>query len=232
MKEKEVLIFDLDGTLVDTTHIGFRKVNKNLARLGLPPVSEDFLRLHWGKKAEEIFTLICQEAGATEGQLADFIEYDKTMIEEYHIHPGIRWMLESLHSQGFLLGLVASRTQESFNLICNRIGLDCRYFSFLQTATHYYHHKPSGRVFGPMINWARRRGYSPEQIVYFGDTVNYDFAATQNSNPPIDFVGIVSGANTKEEFLAAGLPVERIVPSFEDFPLFLQSMIRAKVAMS
>ncbi len=229
MKEKKFFIFDLDGTLLDNTQIGFARVNKNLDLLGLPPIDTDFLRQHWGMPAKNLWELICKEVGATYEQQNSFQTSDVYLSKEKLHSPELSAALTNaiirLKNFGLFIGILTSRTGLSLEAVVRQTGLPIDMFDYVQTLSHFPHHKPSGRVFGPVFNWARVKALSSRNIVYFGDTVKYDYAATQDSDPRIDFVGVVSGVNTYEEFLAAGLPTCRIT-SFEKFPDFLHHTIK------
>ena len=232
MKEKKFFLFDLDGTLLNNTRLGFARVNKNLDLLGLPPIDENFLRQHWGMPAKDLWQLICLEIGATEEQQKAFQTSDLYLAKTREHSPELSTELinaiTSLKHFGLFTGILTSRTGLSLEAVVEQTGLPLEIFDYVQTITHFPHHKPSGRVFGPAINWARVRALTPKNIVYFGDTVNYDYAATLNSEPPLDFVGVASGVNTYDEFLAAGLTTCRIT-TFEKLPDLLHRTIKEVV---
>ena len=232
MKDKKFFIFDLDGTLLNNTRVGFARVNKNLDQLGLPALNEDFLRQHWGMPAKDLWKLICQEIGASEEQYNTFQVSDLYLSKEkdysFELSDELIAAIARLKDFGLFTGILTSRTGISLEAAVKQTGLPIKMFDYVQTITHCQHHKPSGRVFGPVFNWARIHALSPQDIVYFGDTVNYDYAATLNAEPPIGFVGVVSGVNTYEEFLAAGLPTNRII-TFEKFPEFIHQIIKEVV---
>ncbi len=232
MKEKKFFIFDLDGTLLNNTHLGFARVNSNLTTLGLPTISEDFLRQHWGMPAKNLWELICKEVGATNEQQHNFQTSDVYLSKEKLHSPELSAPLINaiirLKDFGLFTGILTSRTGLSLEAVVRQTGLPIEMFDFVQTITHFPHHKPSGRVFGPVFNWARTKKLTPKNIIYFGDTIKYDYAATLNADPIIDFVGVASGVNTAEEFMATGLPTCRIT-TFEKFPDFLHYAIRGLV---
>jgi len=140
--KKRVFIFDLDGTLIDTTRIGFREINYNLLRLGYPAVSDEFLRSHWGKSAQDIFQLVCENAGMSEKEYHDFCRYDKTMLDEYFLDPNLIPALTRLKNTKAILGILTSRTSESVNRLVNKIGFDLQLFNFLQTEDNHVWRKP------------------------------------------------------------------------------------------
>ena len=228
--EKQVFIFDLDGTLLDTTGIGFRKVNLNLERLGLSPVSQDFLRSHWGKCAKDLFKIVCEKVGASEEQFEDFCRHDKTMMQEYFIDPNLMPALIRLQASGAVLGMLTSRTAESVARLATRVELDLQIFDFLQTKDDHDWQKPDGRVFDPLLDWATAEGIEPEEIVYFGDTVNYDLAATRDARIPISFIAVASGVNTREEFSAQGLRPCMIIDGCEDLPSYLDTITSYRIS--
>jgi beta-phosphoglucomutase-like phosphatase (HAD superfamily) len=230
LAEKKFFMFDLDGVLINSTEIGFIKINRILGHLGLSHVSPEFLRPHWGKQFSDFFDLICNEVGAREDQRKDFLEIEPIIAADlpYEFSRELFEAITNLKLFGGKVGLITSRTDDSLRLIAKQIGMNLKMFDQLQTINHFYHHKPDGRVFGPFINWAAARRITPEQMVYIGDTLDNDYVATQDSDPKIDFIGVVSGATTSEEFLNAGVPLCRIV-EFGHLPNFLHHLLKQKV---
>ena len=221
--KKKFLIFDFDGVIVDSTMIGFRKINKNLSGLNLPEVSENFLRKHWGKKADDLFSLVCEEVGASQEKKENFKMRDAYMLEEYALSSEVVAALSELQETNYI-GLLTSRTDNSLYNLANKIGLDLNMFDFIQTADRCSYTKPDGSVFKPLLEWVRALGFAASDVVYFGDTIDYDYAATQNCQPRIDFVGVASGVNTVRDFLNAGLGLCQIVPYFTKLPWFLSKV--------
>ncbi len=231
LMEKKFFIFDFDGVIVDSTRLGFKRFNLILKTMGLPAISDDFLRQHWGMKMEEIIDLICNcaEVGASQEEKEAFkaMEPGISSSMPYKLEREMLEALLNLRISHIDIGLITSRTDKSLTEISNLVGLSLKTFNKIQTLNHFYHYKPDGRVFGPFINWAKSRGIEPEQIVYIGDTIQFDLAATLDSDPKIDFIGVVSGVNTREDFLQAGVPMCRIV-DFENLPDFLHKIAYAK----
>ncbi len=227
MKAKKFMIFDVDGTLYDNTNLGFSKINRNLVSVGLNPLPTDVIRQHWGMKAADLFEKMCDLAGAAPEQKKMFLDNDEHFSREtnYELSPNLMGAIEMLKSFNIFTGILTSRTGQSLFSLAKQTGLDLKLFDYVQTITHFPYHKPNGRVFGPVFNWARSKALSPEDIVYFGDTIAYDYAATQNSDPPLNFVGVVSGINTHEEFLTTGLPACQIT-TFENLPGFIHDSIK------
>ena len=229
MKEKKVLIFDWDGTLLNSTESGYKKVEKTLEKLGIMPPPREFLKKHWGMRADKLINLILQVTKNHNISYNDFNDTYYLVEEKYPSIEEVYEILISLKNFGYKIGLITSRTSESWLKCCSIINFNTKCFDFTQTINHFPHHKPSGRVFGPLLNWTKSHGYMPNDVVYFGDTVSYDLKATRDSNPSIDFVGVSSGVNSKEDFLDAGVNASRIINSYEELPPFLNRLIQQKV---
>jgi len=229
MREKKFFVFDLDGVLVDSTNLGCQKVQIILERLGLPAIPQAFLAKHWGMKFDSFFKLIAQELGATLEQAQQMIDLEPAVCLElpYKFEKELFEALSNLKKFDYYVGLITSRSRRSLAQVVEQTSINLSVFDKIQTTDHYYHHKPDGRVFGPFINWARTHGVWPGQMVYIGDTVDNDFVATRDSDPPIDFIGVVSGANTREDFLRVGVKNNRIL-EFTELPEYLNLVIRKK----
>lgn len=229
LDQKKFFIFDLDGVLVDSTRLGCQKIELILERLDLPAIPHSFLIKNWDKKMSEIFDIVGAEIGASESQVALMNEMEPRVSLElpYKFSREIFETLLNLRMLEYYTGLLTSRTNANLQQVVNQTGMPLSLFHKVQTADHWPHQKPSGRAFGPFANWANAHGLKPEHMVYFGDTISQDLRATQNYEWPIDFVGVVSGVNTREEFLDAGVSLCRIV-DFADLPYFLNKVMREK----
>ncbi|HZJ40962.1 MAG TPA: HAD hydrolase-like protein [Candidatus Saccharimonadales bacterium] len=230
LTKKKFFIFDFDGVLINSTSIGCQKMQLILEKLGLPPIPQSFLSQHWGKKVLDLFELVSKEVGATPDQTKKMIEIDQLISSglPYKFENELFVALNNLKLFNYYAGLITNRSNSSLNSVAKQTGMNFRLFDKIQTTDHYYHHKPDGRVFGPFTNWAKTRGIKPGEMVYFGDTISQDLKATRDFSPSLDFVGVVSGINTREEFLDAGVPLCRIV-DFGKLPNFLHNIIREKV---
>jgi phosphoglycolate phosphatase-like HAD superfamily hydrolase len=229
LENKKFLIFDVDGVLVDSTALSCQKIDIILDSLNLPAIPRPFLIKNWGIKLPDLFELISQEIGASPEQtkLMNELEPQVSLELHYEFSREIHEALLNLRILGYYVGLLTNRSNASLQRLAIQTAMPLPLFHKIQTPDHWPHPKPSSRTFGPLANWANMHGVKPEGMVYFGDTISQDLKATQNYELPIDFVGVVSGVNTREEFLAAGVPDCRIV-DFVDLPDFLYKVMRQR----
>ena len=169
------VIFDLDGTLIDSIDIYFSIVEKALERLNLPGVSrgrilaaaesEDF---KWelvlppdvlNRKAELI-----DEAWAVIDEIAP-----QMFADNLDIIQGAGRIVEKLSSNGLKIGLVTStqrRYLETKMQPLKNVGVDTL-FEVIITSDDVEKRKPAP---DPLISCAQQLNLKPGRCVYVGDT--------------------------------------------------------------
>ncbi len=125
-----LLIFDLDGTLVNTLDDITASVNYTLDRLGRPPLPADTVRQYVGDGIEMLMTRSL--GGATE-RLADAV----TIYREHHrrnlvvrslLYPAVRETLD--HFSSIPLAVISNKTMEFIRPLLDDLGIG-RYFKMV-----------------------------------------------------------------------------------------------------
>jgi FMN phosphatase YigB (HAD superfamily) len=186
-------------------------------------VSEEFLRLHWGKKFPDIAEITCRHLGGQREHIAAFLKKDEEVGFDYQFDPKLLEVFRTLRRHGHLITLLTSRDFNSLTRAAKSVDLDLKVFDHVQTTEDSSFHKPDGRVFIPMLEWARAEGCSAQNAICFGDTIKYDYAAAQDCQPPLRFVGVVSGVNTASEFLLH--QVADLVYGVNRLPEYLEALL-------
>lgn len=167
------VIFDMDGTLVDSASINLRSVNSALAIHGLDQASEEAYRLAFSMKGEEALRYL----GVPEdlvGPVRDtwFREIRK-IRHESQLFPGLWDLAARLKGAGFQLGIITSRHSSELDFDVERLGLD-RVFSTFVAADMVARPKPSR---DSMDLYLARSGARLDQVFYIGDSLHdRDFA--------------------------------------------------------
>ena len=228
MKDVKVLVFDLDGVLIDNTLPGFVAINSILEKIGMLPVKEDLLRQYWGMPLSELINVICHEQDASSKKQAKFMEKIKKVHIETRIDPRLARVLKAAPDYGFLTGIITSRTRVGSEIGAEKHGLDLGMFHFLQTISDYPACKPEADVFKPLFSYIYEvSDYGPHNVAYFGDTINYDLASVRNARSQgrlMKFIAVCSGVNKYEEFKRAGLDDGFIVPSYAGLSYYLDKL--------
>ena len=215
-----LLIFDFDGVVVDTTMPAFKFIQESLYKHGLPTVEDSFLRSIWGRPVEEIHKLIEEEIGE------EFPAKLRLELKSYRpkCNPNqeLAFFLQKSRQNGDKIALVTNRTKKDINGILDHNT--CRHlldlFHFVQSGEKNIK-KPDPLVFKSILDSLEYQKYQIKNIIFFGDTVAYDYQAVLNFNKTSSykmlFFGVISGASTEKDFIKAGLNSDYLI-SLEEIP--------------
>jgi len=152
------LIFDLDGTLVDTAPDLLGALNAILMREGRRPVDHADLRHLVGYGARtmmaEAFRMTGGEmdAGRLPALIDDYIaHYRRHIAVASRAFPGVEETLAALRSDGARLGVLTNKPQELTDLLLPALNLD-GYFAAVHGAGRYSYNKPDARVFAHVVD--------------------------------------------------------------------------------
>ncbi len=174
------VLFDLDGTLIDTTDLILASCQHTFERhlkAGCPP--RQTLIATFGRSLPESLLEIAVAEGAEDpgAFAAEMLATYRAHNDEHHdalIRPfaGVEPMLASLRASGLRLGVVTSKRERSARIGMSRYGLG----DFFEVSIFHddtVRHKPDP---APLIAGAQRLGVAPERTMYIGDSV-HDVAA-------------------------------------------------------
>ena len=141
----DLLIFDLDGTLVDTKQDLTNAVNATRARMGLPALDEQLVSSYVGDGA---LTLIRRVLGpeASEEALARALEFFLAYYGEHKLdctrpYPGVREALERLSRAGVQMAVLTNKPVRVSQAILEGLSLD-RYFARIYGGNSFEQKKP------------------------------------------------------------------------------------------
>lgn len=159
------ILFDLDGTLIDTVALilsSFRHATATVLGAALP---DDVLMRNVGVPLATQMREIAPERA--EELLRVYREHNARhhdeMIAEY---PGTREVLIELASHGWAMGVVTSKGAPMAARGLEALGLD-GFFQVVVTADDVTTHKPDPH---PLLHAAELMGVSPGECVYVGDS--------------------------------------------------------------
>jgi HAD superfamily hydrolase (TIGR01509 family) len=169
------VIFDLDGTLIDSIDIYFSIVEKALERLNLPAVSrnrilaaaesEDFKwELVLPQEVLNRKEKVIDEAWAVINEIAPQMFADSLVLIQ-----GAEGIVENLSSNGLKIGLVTSTQRQYLETKMQPLrnaGVDTL-FEAIITSDDVEKRKPSP---DPLITCAQQLDIKPGNCVYVGDT--------------------------------------------------------------
>jgi len=180
MKRPAAVLFDLDGTLIDTTDLilaSCRHTFERHLKHGCPP--REALIATFGRSLPEslLETAMAEGSEDPHALAAEMLATYRAHNDEHHdvlIRPfeGVPHMLASLHASGLRLGVVTSKRERSARRGLARYNLG-EFFEVGIFHDDTDHHKPDP---APLLEAARRLGIQPRETIYVGDSV-HDVAA-------------------------------------------------------
>ena len=188
-----LIVFDWDGTLMDSTSAIVKSLQDSAADLGLPTPDK--------KKAAHVIGLGLREA--LETVLPDVSpEYYPKLIERYRTHflknsvslslfDGVREMLDDLKNQDYFLAVATGKSRAGLNRAIDEVGLQ-GYFDASRTADET-HSKPHPAM---LLELTEQLGEPMKRTVMIGDTT-HDLLMANNAGA--SGIAVQYGAHSPKE---------------------------------
>ena len=203
------VIWDVDGTLVDTAEMHFRAWEELCAELGRPFTRADFAAT-FGRRNPEIFQYLFGDRLASRVDELGFHKeelYRAAARQGVELLPGARALLEGLHASGFKQAIGSSAPLANVELIL-QITHSAQFFDAISSAEDTQRGKPDPQVFEVA---ARKLRVPPAKCVVMEDAVAGVEAAKAGGMKciAVSFVG----HHPEEKLRAAG--ADLVVPTLE-----------------
>ncbi|HEX6398216.1 MAG TPA: phosphoglycolate phosphatase [Steroidobacteraceae bacterium] len=162
------VLFDLDGTLLDTAHDMMNALNALRAEENLPALPYEKVRCQVSHGANALVKLSFGELSATEHEvmrqrLLDI--YRKQLAQHTALFEGGDEMLRDLERRGLHWGIVTNKPGWLTAPLLVEVGLHARARAVVSGDT-LAHRKPHPL---PLLHAAETMGLRPEECVYVGD---------------------------------------------------------------
>jgi pyrophosphatase PpaX len=217
----DAVLFDLDGTLVDTIPLILACYEHTLVTHvpGYDPGRRVIIG-NLGRSLDDILFDYAQAAGASDpastsrAMLGTYRAFQRVQLPRLiRPYPGVREALAVLHARGMTLGVVTSKVEWAAREAYERYGLG----EFLSVQVFHddtERHKPDPE---PLLHAARKGGLDVARTVYVGDSV-HDMAAGKAAG--MRTIGALWGPSGPEELTAAG--ADQLAVSPADLPAIVQ----------
>jgi phosphoglycolate phosphatase len=198
----KAVLFDLDGTLLDTLADIAGCTNLVRAELGLPPHPQDAYRHFVGDGLSELlvraFPARALRGPGLRARARRFEElYAEHGMDETRPYPGVARMLDGVVRRGLPMAVVSNKPQ-NFTQACVDKLLPRWRFEAVRGARPQVPLKPDPA--GPLAA-ARAMGVAPREVLYLGDT-GVDMKAARNAG--MFPVGALWGFRDADELTRSG----------------------------
>ncbi|WP_372881981.1 phosphoglycolate phosphatase [Psychromonas sp.] len=199
---KEVILFDLDGTLIDSAPDLSLAINHMLSTLKRPTFEQDIIRSWVGNGAQVLVKRglsgqaeIDQDIDPAlfEKSLQIFLEfYKNNLCIDTQLYPSVRACLKILKAKGYRLVIVTNKPFEFIEPILDGLQLT-GLFEMLLGGDCLEKRKPDPL---PLLHVCEKLSVSVEQCLMVGDSKN-DILAAKAAN--MESIGLTYGYNYGED---------------------------------
>ena len=196
----KLVVFDVDGTLVDSREILKHTADEAFTALGLTPPSYDELRQIVGLSLYEGLAQLAPDLTAE--QVAGLVAHYKVTFQALHQDPdfieplyaGAAELLERLKAEGWRIAMATGKSRRGVNTI-----VAMHRWADLFDSTHCADDGPGKPHPAMLIEAMRKLDARPEDTVMIGDTA-HDLRMAQAAG--VRAVGVSWGFHTREELEA------------------------------
>lgn len=170
------VVFDLDGTLVDTAADLIAAANATFAQRGLnvalDPVEDALVAFHGGRAMlragyGRIGPDLLLPPGAEDEDYPRLLDhYERNIAVHTRTYPGAEAAIEALHAQGYLLAVCTNKPAALAHRLLGELGLD-RHFAAMIGADTLPQRKPDPRPYREAVT---RAGGEVARSFLLGDT--------------------------------------------------------------
>ena len=216
------LIFDLDGTLVETAPDLLAATNAVLTAHGRETIDPATLRHMVGHGAKVLLQQAWAKTGdqATDAEIGGLFDeflayYSANIAAGSYAFPGVEETLVALKRDGMRLGVLTNKAQVMTDLLMPALKLD-HYFNSIWGAGRMSYTKPDARIFHDIVH---ELGGPEGGAVMIGDSVT-DLATARAANVPCI---LVSYGYTPEP--AHTLGADAVTDDFREIPALARKLL-------
>ncbi|MBR2109359.1 MAG: HAD family hydrolase [Ruminococcus sp.] len=204
----KAIIFDLDGTLVDTLYDLADAVNEGLRRAGLPTHDTDEYRYLVGNGRDKLVQRAMGEC--RDEDKANIVRdtfdsyYAEHCNDNVRAYDGCAEMLTKLNALGIKTAVLSNKPDEFVERILSNVYPD-HSFTAAWGKRSQYPTKPNPTALIALMN---ELGVAPDDCLYIGDS---DVDVYTARNAEVDMLGVDWGFRGREELLGAG--ADKVVSS-------------------
>ncbi len=192
------VIFDLDGTLIDSYQAIYLSFKYAYENLGLSPLSYDAVKKAVGRGLNQTFRDLLGEDRVSQALSLFRKRYEEVFRDHTHLLPDVREVLETLHRREVQMAVATNKFGRFSRAIFEHFGMG-GYFTVIVGDGDVSENKPHP----VMLYYAiREMGVEKDDTVFVGDSL-IDILTANNAN--LRIFAVPTG-NTPREDLERALP--------------------------
>ncbi len=167
---KKALIFDLDGTLVNTVSDIAGAVNAMLEHYGFPKHDDEAVQRMIGKGAKNLITQALPDKNRTPEFIDEALEcyrscYDRNLIVKTYVYEGLHEVLLTLKNDGVKMAVLSNKDDRHVKEIVKKLMPG--FFISADGFSPLYPHKPAPDA---VLAIMKKMGVTREETAFVGDS--------------------------------------------------------------
>ena len=200
--KKQLAIFDLDGTLLDTVADLANATNQALALCGYPTHPTDAYYPFVGHGINKLFARALPEAERTEENVMRirslFVPYyNEHNADDSRPYPGVTKLLQKLQTEGVQVAVASNKYQQATAKLVGHFFPDI-HFAAVYGQREEVPIKPDPTIVNDIL---LATGIERTQTIYIGDS-GVDMMTASNAN--VESIGVTWGFRSEEELRTHG----------------------------
>jgi phosphoglycolate phosphatase len=195
-----LLIFDLDGTLVDSYEAIQDALSHAMAALGFPPWPPEETKRRVGRGLDILMEEAVGAQNVREGVRLFRDRYPKVFLDKTRVLPGVREAVPVLKGRGKTLAVATNKPSDFSRSILDHLGLG-RHFDLVLGPLDVPRPKPHPDMLNRILADLKFR---PDETLYIGDMA---LDAESAANAGLACLLLATGGSTRAELEATGRPV-------------------------
>ncbi len=209
------IIFDLDGTLINSFSAIYESFNYTMRRLGLPEYSYDDVLKTIGLPLENVMGNI---KGVNDPAYAVSIfrsNYEKIYLDKTTLLDGVHQVVEDLYNDGYLMAVSTNKLGKYSRSILDHLGIG-KYFKHVVGIGDGLKSKPYPDTIEQILSGLQLQ---KEEVVYIGDSI---VDAQTAANAGISFIGVATGPVPFSELSSTNAEV--VLNDFFKLPVYIKPL--------
>ncbi len=191
-----LVIFDLDGTLINAYAAVAESVNHTLGRLGYKSVSGARIKRSVGWGEVNLISQFVRPADLKAAVRIYRAHHPAALRRGTKLLPGAQPLLRDLHKDGYLIAVASNRAQRFSRLVARQLKI-MRFFDLILCRDQVERPKPFPDVIKGILRRLRCR---PQEAVFVGDMV-VDVQAGKRAK--VRTVAVATGSSSLKEIRAS-----------------------------
>ena len=190
-----LIIFDLDGTLVDAYPAIIKSFNYTMRRFGYPVQDALAIRRAVGWGDENLLRPFVKR-GDLRKMLAVYRKHHAQALRKHaRLFPKVKSLLRYLRAQGYALAIASNRPTKFSRILVRHLGLKA-YFDYLLCADRLKHGKPHPEILQKIM---KKLSVKPRAAAYVGD-MSIDAQAGRRAG--VRTIMVTTGSSSRAEIRA------------------------------